>query len=272
MGVDADFDYDVISKENWIGRRLLADQFRDRRVFICGDAAHLWVPSAGFGMNAGIADAMNLSWMLAGVLHGWADPTILAAHEAERWPITEQVSKYAMNTTLAMARTRAEVPDDIEHPPQRHRAGAFGAHDGPDQRPQFCCGGLNFGYFYDRSPIIPYDGETAPPYTMDQFTPSTVPGCRTPHIWLADGQSLYDAMGPVHVAAVRPFRRRDAGRGGGVSRLCRCAVLDVDPEGPSLSPETRPVSAGSACRLARRRPAGQSAGAGGSGAGGVLIA
>jgi hypothetical protein len=33
---------------------------------------------------------------------------------------------------------------------------------------------------------------------MDQFTPSTVPGCRTPHIWLVDGRSLYDAMGPDH--------------------------------------------------------------------------
>ena len=51
---------------------MLADQFRDRRVFICGDAAHIWVPFAGYGMNAGIADAMNLSWMLAGVLQGWA--------------------------------------------------------------------------------------------------------------------------------------------------------------------------------------------------------
>ena len=61
--------------------------------------------------------------------------------------------------------------------------------------PQFCCGGLNFGYFYDRSPIIAYDGETAPPYTMYDFTPSTVPGCRMPHVWLRDGRSLYDAMG-----------------------------------------------------------------------------
>ncbi len=93
---------------------MLADRFRDRRVFICGDAAHLWVPFAGYGMNAGIADAMNLSWMLAGVLSGWADPEILAAHEAERWPITEQVSKFAMNTSLALAQARADVPDDIE--------------------------------------------------------------------------------------------------------------------------------------------------------------
>ena len=59
--------YEVLTQENWIGRRMLADRFRDRRAFICGDAAHLWVPFAGYGMNAGIADAMNLSWMLATV-------------------------------------------------------------------------------------------------------------------------------------------------------------------------------------------------------------
>jgi hypothetical protein len=60
---------------------------------------------------------------------------------------------------------------------------------------QFCCGGLNFGYFYADSPIIAYDGETAPAYTMCDFTQSTVPGCRTPHLWLRDGRSLYDALG-----------------------------------------------------------------------------
>jgi 2-polyprenyl-6-methoxyphenol hydroxylase-like FAD-dependent oxidoreductase len=194
MGVDSDFSYDVITQENWIGRRLLADRFRDRRAFICGDAAHLWVPSAGYGMNAGIADAMNLSWMLAGVLRGWADPRILAAHEAERWPITEQVSHFAMNTNLAVARSRLEVPEDIEL--NAETQAVLGQQMREMHTPQFCCGGLNFGYFYDRSPLIEYDGEDAPPYTMDQFTPSTVPGCRTPHFWMADGQSLYDAMGP----------------------------------------------------------------------------
>ena len=64
--------------------------------------------------------------------------------------------------------------------------------------PQFCCGGLNFGYFYDRSPIIAHDGETPPPYSMYDFTPSIVPGCRVPHVWLRNGRSLYDAMGPAY--------------------------------------------------------------------------
>ena len=97
LGVDERFEYEILSKEDWVGRRLVADRFRDRRVFICGDAAHLWMPYAGYGMNAGIADAVNLCWQLAAHLNGWAPASILDAYEAERQPITEQVSRFAMD-------------------------------------------------------------------------------------------------------------------------------------------------------------------------------
>ena len=235
LGVDESFAYDVLSRENWIGRRMLADRFRDRRVFICGDAAHLWVPFAGYGMNAGIADAMNLSWMLAGVLNGWADPAILAAHEIERWPITEQVSKYAMGTALELARARADVPANIEDtgPTGQATRDALGKRLLEINTPQFCCGGMNFGTFYERSPIICYDGEAAPPYSMYDFTPSTVPGCRTPHIWLPGEQSLYDAMGPDFT-----LLRFDPGTDVGVfvdaaqARGVPLKVLDVPPQLP----------------------------------------
>src|ERR1700687_2286293 len=46
LGVGADFRYHVISKEDWYGRRLVADKFRNRGAFIAGDAAHIWVPYA----------------------------------------------------------------------------------------------------------------------------------------------------------------------------------------------------------------------------------
>ncbi|HEX5325963.1 MAG TPA: FAD-dependent oxidoreductase [Acetobacteraceae bacterium] len=237
LGVGPDFDYGVISREDWIGRRLVADRFRRDRVFICGDAAHIWVPFAGYGMNAGIADAMNLSWMLAGVLDGWADPAILDAHEAERLPITEQVSHYAMNTAAALARARGAVPAQIEAPgPEGQAARAeFGRIVSRLNEPQYCCGGLNFGYFYDRSPIIAYDGAAAPPYTMDRFEPSTVPGCRTPHLWLRDGRSLYDALGPdftllrLHSGAdVDPLAAAAARRG------VPLAVLDVESDAAGM--------------------------------------
>jgi hypothetical protein len=61
---------------------------------------------------------------------------------------------------------------------------------------QYACAGLNFGTYYDASPIIAYDGSEHPAYTMNSYTPSTVPGCRTPHLWCKDDRSLYDAMGP----------------------------------------------------------------------------
>jgi 2-polyprenyl-6-methoxyphenol hydroxylase-like FAD-dependent oxidoreductase len=200
LGVDSHFRYEIISKEDWIGRRLVADRLRDRRVFICGDAAHLWIPMAGYGMNAGIADAMNLSWQLAARINGWAADGVLDAYEAERQPITEQVSHFAMNHAVALQEQREHVPADIEVPGsqgEKVRAATGRALYELNVR-QYCCGGLNFGYFYDRSPLIEYDDEPAPKYTMDTFTPSTAPGCRTPHLWLDDGRSLYDALGPYY--------------------------------------------------------------------------
>jgi 2-polyprenyl-6-methoxyphenol hydroxylase-like FAD-dependent oxidoreductase len=198
LGVDADFKYDIISREDWYGRRLIAEKFRDRCVFVAGDAAHIWVPYAGYGMNAGIADAMNLSWLLAAHLNGWAPAPILDAYEAERWPITSQVSRFAMSHAEAEIRRRSAIPDEIEDagPAGERARREVGKLAYEINVQQYACAGLNFGTYYDRSPIIAYDGSEHPPYTMDSYTPSTVPGCRTPHVWCENGSSLYDAMGP----------------------------------------------------------------------------
>ncbi len=198
LGVGADFEYEVLSKEDWVGRRLVADRFRNGRVFLAGDAAHLWMPYAGYGMNAGIADAINLSWLLAARLQGWAAEGLLDAYKAERLPITEQVSQFAMNHAQQMIKMKRAVPANIEEAGPagdalRAELGQ-GAYDLNVQ--QFCCAGLNFGYFYAGSPIIAHEAEPPPVYAMGNFTPSTVPGCRAPHFWLADGRSLYDAFGP----------------------------------------------------------------------------
>jgi hypothetical protein len=200
LGVDDRFRYDILSKEDWVGRRLVASRFRDRRAFICGDAAHLWIPYAGYGMNAGIADAVDLCWLLAAALQGWAGPEMLDAYEAERQPITEQVSQYAMNHALAVIDQRRAVPPEIEAEGPagddvRDKIGRA-AYDLNVQ--QYCCAGLNFGYYYDQSPVIAYDGETPPSYSMGSFAASTVPGARVPHVWLPGGRSLLDELGPAY--------------------------------------------------------------------------
>ena len=233
LGVGPDFEYEVISKEDWIGRRLVADKFRDRRVFICGDASHLWIPMAGYGMNAGIADAMNLSWVLAAHLKGWAGEAILDAYELERQPITEQVSRFAMNHAIELQKHREAVPagtedEGPEGEAARERAGR--ALYELNVR-QYCCGGLNFGYFYDASPIVAYDGGAAPGYTMDAVQPSTGPGCRTPRPWLRDGRSLYDAMGPEYtLLRMDPSLDVSALVRAAQARAVPLAVLDVDSD------------------------------------------
>ena len=232
LGVGRDFEYEILGKEDWIGRRLVANYLRDRRVFICGDASHLWVPYAGYGMNAGIADAMNLSWLLAAHIDGWAPETILDAYQRERLPITDQVSRFAMKHAEGAIRERTTLPPELEQETPagvqaRARVGQA-AYDLNVQ--QFACAGLNFGYYYDASPIIRYDGEQQPRYTMHDYEPSTVPGCRTPHLWLADSRSLYDAMSPGYTllrfdmnAEVEPLVRSAAARG------LPLTVLDVIP-------------------------------------------
>ncbi|HWL47424.1 MAG TPA: FAD-dependent monooxygenase, partial [Sphingomonadaceae bacterium] len=110
LGVGPDFRFEKVANEDWIGRRLVADTFRRGRMFIAGDAAHLWVPYAGYGMNAGIADALDLSWQLGAVLSGWAPDTLLDAYVAERKPITEQVSRFAMNHAAGAIQERNTLP------------------------------------------------------------------------------------------------------------------------------------------------------------------
>lgn len=197
LGVDDAFEYEMLANEDWIGRRLVADRLQDRRILICGDAAHLWVPYAGYGMNAGIADAMDLSWKLAAHLNGWGGAAIVDSYEAERLPITDQVSRFAMAHAFGAIKERTSIPPEVlddtsEGAAVRQRIGEAAY---PLQVQQFACAGLNYGYYYPDSPLIAYDGEEAPAYTMYDYTPSTVPGCRTPHFWLTDGRSLYDALG-----------------------------------------------------------------------------
>jgi 2-polyprenyl-6-methoxyphenol hydroxylase-like FAD-dependent oxidoreductase len=156
LGAGPEFEIEVLASEDWIARRLVADRFQERRVYICGDAAHLWVPAGGYGMNAGIADAANLAWKLAATLNGWAGPRVLDSYDAERQPITEQASHHIAGAALKVMAQRHEITADIERQDAvgeatRARIGreayALDVH-------QQCCGGLNFGYYYEDSPIV----------------------------------------------------------------------------------------------------------------------
>ncbi len=243
LGVGDDFEYEVMSKEDWIGRRLVSDQLQSGKVFVAGDAAHLWVPYAGYGMNAGLADAANLAWHLAAQLEGWAAPQALSAYEKERHPITEQVSRFAMNHAHAMSQRRRQIPENLEEDSPAGQAARteFGQDLYDLNVQQYCCAGLNFGYYYDQSPVMVYDEERAPDYSMGSFQSSSVPGCRAPHFWLAEGRSVYDALGPAYtlLCFVNPVCETvEALKGQAAVARMPLAVIDVSSQA-NVPPEYR---------------------------------
>jgi hypothetical protein len=103
-----------------------------------------------------------------------------------------------MSHAEAEIKRRSAVPAEIEEAGPRGDAAReqVGRLTYEINVQQYACAGLNFGAYYDASPIIAYDGVAQPSYTMSSYAPSTVPGCRTPHFFRDDGSSLYDGMGP----------------------------------------------------------------------------
>jgi hypothetical protein len=171
--------------------------------------------------------------MLAAVLDGWAEPRLLEAYSAERQPITDQVSHFAFNMSKEVSHQRREIDADIEREDEvgdaaRSRLGKE-AYDLYVQ--QQCCGGLNFGYFYAGSPAIAYDAEPHPPYSMGRFVSSSVPGCRSPHVWLGAGRSLYDAAGAGFALLRFDASASVAGIvGAAAKRGVPLTVVDIDDE------------------------------------------
>ncbi|OKK24715.1 pentachlorophenol monooxygenase [Streptomyces sp. CB02488] len=72
-------------------RAALADRFREGRVFLAGDAAHVHSPAGGQGLNTSVQDAYNLGWKLGRVLNHGAPPALLDTYEQERRPVAAEV-------------------------------------------------------------------------------------------------------------------------------------------------------------------------------------
>jgi putative polyketide hydroxylase len=157
---------EILSVLPWrVGARL-ADRFREGRIFLAGDAAHVMPPMGGFGMNTGIADAHNLAWKLARVLRGQAGPGLLDSYDAERRP----VARFTMDQALL----RLESPPlhwDPSRTAEREEKGI--AADMV----------VHLGYRY---------GSPAPPSLFDLDRDlDGAPGSRVPHAWLErEGQRV----------------------------------------------------------------------------------
>jgi len=186
---------EVLSAATWMaGHALVAQRFRRGRVFIAGDAAHLFTPTGGLGYNTAVEDAVNLGWKLASVLRGSAGEALLASYETERRPLAQRNTGYARQFADSIGLFVAEPQleeDSAEGRAERTRAAA---HLDAHARLEFNIPGVTFGGRYDASPVIVGDGSVPPADAANTYEPSAVPGGRAPHAWLDDGRSLYDSF------------------------------------------------------------------------------
>lgn len=102
-------ELEVLGQNVYTVHHRVADRWRDGRVFLMGDAAHLITPMWALGLNTGVLDASNLPWRLAWVERGWATEGLLDGYEAEQAPVAIQGSgEMAEAARLYMSR-RAEA-------------------------------------------------------------------------------------------------------------------------------------------------------------------
>ncbi len=205
---------EVLSCGTWTaGHSLVAQTFHRGRVFIAGDAAHLFTPTGGLGYNTAVEDAANLGWKLALAARGLNPPALLHSYDIERRPLavrnTGHARHFADSVGLFPARPELEQDDAAGAAARRAASLHLNAH----VRLEFDIPGVTFGGRYDRSPLIVPDGSTPPPDQANVYVPTACPGGRPPHAWLEDGRSLFDsfhaewtllALGPP-AGATEPF-------------------------------------------------------------------
>jgi 2-polyprenyl-6-methoxyphenol hydroxylase-like FAD-dependent oxidoreductase len=187
--------YEMLSCDPWRQNLLLADRYGRGRVFLAGDAVHLVIPTGGLGMNSGIGDAIDLSWKLAATIAGWGGPELLKSYEVERRQVGERnvgASRYA---TLGRRKWRttwnANIGDDTPGGQQTRRNLAAVAD--VEQRKSNEMIGAELGYRYVDSPVI-CNVPGGPEHLFRDYQPTTWPGARLPHVWLADGRPMQDCI------------------------------------------------------------------------------
>jgi 2-polyprenyl-6-methoxyphenol hydroxylase-like FAD-dependent oxidoreductase len=187
--------YEMLSCAPWRMNLLLADSYGRGRVFLAGDSVHLVVPTGGLGMNTGVGDAIDLSWKLAATLRGWGGPNLLRSYEIERRQVGERnvgASRYA---SLGRRKWRAQYRPDIRDATPTGQAARddlvrVAQIEQPKSNEMI---GAELGYRYVDSPII-CDIPGGSEHLFRDYRPTTWPGARLPHVWLADGSAIQDRI------------------------------------------------------------------------------
>ncbi|MBS7707762.1 FAD-dependent oxidoreductase [Chelatococcus asaccharovorans] len=225
-----DLDIEILSQDVWAAHKLVADRYAKGRVFLAGDACHLHPPFGGFGMNMGIGDAVDLGWKLAAVLRGWGGGKLLASYEAERRNVHERtIAEAVINHGMVgnqLVRPGLEDPGPLGEATRREVSEIIEA----GKLREFRTLGIVLGSRYADSPIIVPDGSAPPEQHVVLYVPSAHPGCLAPHLWLADGSSLYDHFGQGFTLLLTEGERSQAEDFAAEAASLRIPLTVVAPE------------------------------------------
>jgi 2-polyprenyl-6-methoxyphenol hydroxylase-like FAD-dependent oxidoreductase len=194
--VGANIPFKLISNSEWTaGFALVAEKMRAGRVFLAGDAAHLFTPTGGLGYNTGIEDAANLAWKLEAAVKGQGGGALLDSYEAERRPASQRNTEFARQFADSIGYVKA--PADLEDatPAGELARRAVGDYLFLHATREFIIPGVQLGTRFEDSPIVCAEPGNPPPDTANLYLPCGRPGHRAPHVWLEDGSSLYDRCG-----------------------------------------------------------------------------
>ena len=206
---------EILVGNPWTPHLLVADRYRDGRVFLAGDAAHQYIPTGGYGMNTGIGDACAVAWQVAAVLQGWGGQALLDAYEAERRPvelINRGWSERHTGVRMEIAGAYSANPDAETDAAQRQRLAAFIKQAGNVENEAW---GIEFAYRYDGSPVIApileQERGSAPPDDPLSIPAAAWPGMRAPHLYDDDGAAIFDKLAVHGFTLLRFSRGADPG-------------------------------------------------------------
>ena len=193
---DRKLPVDIVAVQPWTAHALVAKHYRCGRVFLAGDAAHLFTPTGGFGMNTGVSDVIDIAWKLQAVLEGWGGDRLLDSYEEERRPIGVRNTRIS-GTYFHILRHIYRYDDELDEDSERGEIARAQIKRELDAQVigLIDSGGCLLGYRYENSSICVHDGSAAPPDHPQLYWPTSRPGHRAPHVWLDDGASLLDKFG-----------------------------------------------------------------------------
>jgi 2-polyprenyl-6-methoxyphenol hydroxylase-like FAD-dependent oxidoreductase len=194
--------YTIESKTLWVRKRTVADRFMDGRVFLAGDSAHAHPPNGGLGMNTGIQDAFDLGWKLAAVLQGWGGDALLESYDHERRPASARAAEVSLSNYRRLTHGTRHADILAATPAGEVARREIGARLVAENMKSWQPTGVHLGYIYHPSPIAAPDGTPKPVDDTVGYLPTTFPGARAPHAWLAAGRSTLDLFGDGFVLLV----------------------------------------------------------------------